>query len=351
MRLFKQACFGNDPVGCTSYGEMLETGRGTSKDIVKASNLYYDSCRMGEFIACVNLGTLYEVGAESPVDGSLVRDDARAHWYYEAADEISFRKALLPGAILRIAYHGNRELAAGEADPIWRVLDDECHSGHAKYCGFKGVVLIATGQKDLGNQTLRMGCEGGDPWSCFEWKRLAANCTSETHFEPEQGCVPGAPAVLSQAPIAPTNPSQSIASTPPSPATVAHAKSESGSASEVNPSGAESRSPATGAWIVGGIGATGLIVGTISGVLALKKASTLSSECPRGYANCPATAQSDINRLHTQELVADISLGVGLGGAVITGIILLTSGHKETTTAPTVTGWLGPRSVGIGGTF
>lgn len=109
--------------------------------------------------------------------------------------------------------------------------------------------------------------------------------------------------------------------------------------------------PAT-ALVVGGIGAAGLLVGTISGALALSKGSSLSSECTSGNTNCPSSAQGDISQLHTMQTLSSVGLGVGLAGVAIGAIIWLTSSPAERKTRSALaTGWLGFGAAGASGSF
>jgi hypothetical protein len=69
-----------------------------------------------------------------------------------------------------------------------------------------------------------------------------------------------------------------------------------------------------------GVGGLGIAVGAITGYLALRKHSELTSVC-HGSA-CPPSAQSDIDTYHSLGYVSGISFGVGLAAAT-TGFVLL----------------------------
>lgn len=108
------------------------------------------------------------------------------------------------------------------------------------------------------------------------------------------------------------------------------------------------RSPAYVSFAVGG---AGLLAGTVFGVLALSTQSHLNSEC-NSNKQCPSSAQSDVDGLHSDALVSTIGFGVGVV-AIGLGTYFLLSAHDE---APKTTGlvvhpWLGPASAGLVGSF
>ncbi len=108
----------------------------------------------------------------------------------------------------------------------------------------------------------------------------------------------------------------------------------------------------TAAYVSFGIGATGLIVGSIFGVLALEDKSHLDSVdgCPSA---CPASSQSDVDAIHRDSLISTIGIGVGVVGAAL-GTILFVSAHSDESPRSArieLRPWVGPGSAGVGGTF
>jgi hypothetical protein len=102
-----------------------------------------------------------------------------------------------------------------------------------------------------------------------------------------------------------------------------------------------------------GLGGVGLVVGTVFGVVALGKKSTLDSACPNKV--CLPRSQSDINSLGTDATISTIGFGVGIVGVAV-GTILLIVSHKSETAAidppkPHISPWLGMGTAGVGGTF
>lgn len=91
-----------------------------------------------------------------------------------------------------------------------------------------------------------------------------------------------------------------------------------------------------------GVGAAGLITTGVAGGLALSEKSRLQTDC--GSAGCP---ESETTSLRTRALVADIGLGVGIAGAVVGLILLLTSGSDDAEEARAqVAPTLGPNAAG-----
>lgn len=108
-------------------------------------------------------------------------------------------------------------------------------------------------------------------------------------------------------------------------------------------------------WAALGVGAAGVVVGGIFGVLAIGAHGDLADACQNG--TCPANKDSDISSYHTKGLVSTIGFivgGVGLAGGAV---LLLTApkGHAEARvgqgTGTFVSPYLGPGSAGVVGKF
>jgi hypothetical protein len=102
-------------------------------------------------------------------------------------------------------------------------------------------------------------------------------------------------------------------------------------------------------WIAFGVGGAGLVVGGITGILAMGKHSTLSDECK---PNCnTSAAQSDLSSYHTMGAISDVGfILAGVGGAVGT-ILLITQPKAAPTTGVRVVPVFGPGSLGATGSF
>jgi hypothetical protein len=111
------------------------------------------------------------------------------------------------------------------------------------------------------------------------------------------------------------------------------------------------------AWVAYGVGGAGLIVGSITGVLALGAHSNLEAECPSGECQPHDDAEhaqmsSELSRYHTFGTISGIGFGVAIAGAA-TGTVLLLTGSKEKSRPAKAAIWpeLGPGKVGVAGRF
>jgi len=105
-------------------------------------------------------------------------------------------------------------------------------------------------------------------------------------------------------------------------------------------------------WAGFSVGALGVIVGGVTGVIALSKASTVKGECPNGQ--CPPSAHGDLNLTNAMSTTSTIAFIVGAVGVGV-GVVGLFTSKREP--APEAV-WLrrlriglGPGSISAGGTW
>jgi len=110
------------------------------------------------------------------------------------------------------------------------------------------------------------------------------------------------------------------------------------------------------AFIAFGVGGAGLVVGAVTGVLALQAHSDLEAECPGGTCT-PAPedehqVRSDLSRYHTYGTISGIGFVVAIAGAA-TGTVLYITGSPSTPAPQRAALWpvLGPSRVGVAGRF
>ena len=102
-------------------------------------------------------------------------------------------------------------------------------------------------------------------------------------------------------------------------------------------------------YIAFGLGGAGLVLGGITGGIALGKHSTLADKCPTG--TCTDQYRSDVNSYKTMGTLSTVGFIVG-GVGVAAGIVLLViSPKKEAPKAASVSPFLGPGSFGASGQF
>ena len=108
------------------------------------------------------------------------------------------------------------------------------------------------------------------------------------------------------------------------------------------------------AYIALGLGAVGIGVGSVTGVLALSKKSSLDGACNSSKV-CPSTSQSDLDSAKTMGTISTVGFIAG-GVLVVTGVVLfLTEGSSSSATAQVgnlrVTPDVGAGYVGAHGSF
>jgi hypothetical protein len=104
------------------------------------------------------------------------------------------------------------------------------------------------------------------------------------------------------------------------------------------------------AWIAFGVGGAGLVVGTVTGIMALGVHSDLSGKCPNDH--CPYELHSDVSRYHTLGTISGIGFGVAVVGAA-TGAVLLVTGSASERSSQRAALWpvIGLREIGMAGRF
>ncbi|MEO7330735.1 MAG: tetratricopeptide repeat protein [Minicystis sp.] len=107
------------------------------------------------------------------------------------------------------------------------------------------------------------------------------------------------------------------------------------------------------AYAAGGVGVLGMVMFAVAGSMSKSTYSSLEEKC--GQGPCPSNLQSDISKGKTQQLVANVGLGVGLVGlAAGTTLFLLAPSGKKGDAAPRKAGAhleLGAGYMGVAGQF
>ncbi len=107
------------------------------------------------------------------------------------------------------------------------------------------------------------------------------------------------------------------------------------------------------AWVGFGIGAAGIVVGSVTGILAMGKASTVSGECS-GNTCPPSVYQGDLSSGRTMGNVSTVAFivgGVGAAGGLAALLLIKPGGDEPAPSAATVQPWIGPGSAGLRGAF
>lgn len=113
---------------------------------------------------------------------------------------------------------------------------------------------------------------------------------------------------------------KALAPPPPPTATASASAAPTSSAQEKSPKPVPNRIPAYAAF---GVGGAGIVVGSIFGGLALANYNTVQEECPGTV--CNPSLKETANTVTTQGWVSNIAFGVGIVGAAV-GVVLLVTG-------------------------
>jgi hypothetical protein len=110
------------------------------------------------------------------------------------------------------------------------------------------------------------------------------------------------------------------------------------------------------AWVAFGIGGAGLVVGSVTGVLALGARSNLADRCPSGTCK-PAdnseahSLRSDLSRYHAFGTVSGVGFVVGIAGAATGAVLLITGSRESAPESARLWPVVGPGDVGVAGRF
>jgi len=113
------------------------------------------------------------------------------------------------------------------------------------------------------------------------------------------------------------------------------------------------KSHRTAAYVAGGVGVAGLVVGSITGILVFEKKHTVSDNCTGG--SCNDAGLNAANGGKHLALASDVGFGVGIAGLAVSAVLLLSGGsgsaaseHSGATRfRPVLTGQNGLISAGL----
>lgn len=147
------------------------------------------------------------------------------------------------------------------------------------------------------------------------------------------------------------DPNAAVATAPP-PAPVTTSAPPPAPVTTTAPPAAPPSPNRTPAYVAFGIGGAGLLVGTITGIVAISKKGSL--ECPNNH--CPPSQHDKLDSANTMATVSTIGFGVGLAGAALGTVLLLTSGKTEAPARATVgrftaQPFVSGQTAGIAGSF
>jgi hypothetical protein len=101
------------------------------------------------------------------------------------------------------------------------------------------------------------------------------------------------------------------------------------------------------AWVGFGVGAAGIVVGAITGIVAISKTNAIEENCNDEV--CPATERAAIDDATIVANISNVSFAIGAAGIIVgvVGLFLPTGGDDEAALAPVI----GPGYLGVRGGF
>lgn len=111
------------------------------------------------------------------------------------------------------------------------------------------------------------------------------------------------------------------------------------------------KSDRTLAYVAFGVGGAGLIVGSVTGILALSLHADLKKQC--GGMSCPPARGDDVTRFRTLGMVSGIAYGIGAAAAAGGAYLFFTQSDEpvKSEVGLTVVPYVGPGELGAVGTF
>jgi hypothetical protein len=107
------------------------------------------------------------------------------------------------------------------------------------------------------------------------------------------------------------------------------------------------------AWVGFGVGAAGIVVGSVTGAIALGKASAVKGECNTAALTCPP-GNGDLSTGQTMGNVSTVAFvigGVGVAAGVVALFVLRAAPQAAPSTGAHVEPWVGVGSLGVRGAF
>lgn len=89
----------------------------------------------------------------------------------------------------------------------------------------------------------------------------------------------------------------------------------------------QTRARKTAAYVVGGVGVAGVVLGSVTGLSVLSKKSKVTDGCTG--AACNQTGLDAANSAKSLATISDIGFGLGVAGLAASAILLLTGGSEE----------------------
>ncbi len=187
---------------------------------------------------------------------------------------------------------------------------------------------------DPGPHTLRVTADGYKPFELRFAVLEGGSATEAVTLEKDTSAVAAAPVPTpTPAPGATPGPGPQPAATQPGATPAAAEVSTSGGKKSVLP------------WVAFGIGGAGLLLGGITGIVAMGDHSSLKNNCPNG--SCPDSQSGNLSGYHTMGTISTIGFVVAGVGAAAGVVLLLTLPKGESSDSAPPAGSPPPAAKGV----
>jgi hypothetical protein len=191
---------------------------------------------------------------------------------------------------------------------------------------------------DPGKHLIRAVAEGFAPAEASVVLREGAKETVTLELKAPTAAKPPVPTVVTPpGPTPPPKPTGAAVVPPPPPPVV-----------PAGPEAPRGSTQKTLGFVALGVGGAGLVLGAVTGGLAIGKHGDLATSCKNG---CPTDKLDELSSYHTLGTLSTVGFIVGGAGAVAGTILLLTLPAKKPAEEPRVTPVLGLGYLGAKGTF
>jgi TPR repeat protein len=152
-------CDGGDPESCYGIGVLLAAGEGVPKDPASAARYLSRACDGGLGKACYTLGQMYVMGE------GVEKDPPRGLTLFNLACSLGDPRGC------QVLEHIRKQMASASGDP------DEAQEASVKILEGRCIGRATATDKEAQDckrvlESLRKGCQGGNPPSCSSFKRV-----------------------------------------------------------------------------------------------------------------------------------------------------------------------------------
>jgi hypothetical protein len=103
------------------------------------------------------------------------------------------------------------------------------------------------------------------------------------------------------------------------------------------------------AYVAYGVGGAGLVLGGVTGIIALGKKGDLDDACNIGKNGCPPSSQSDLDAYRLTRTLSYVGFGIAAVGAIGGTVLLFTTGKSHSSTE--LRAYVAPSGAGLSGKF